>query len=485
MDRTPQENPPEPPDTPDTQQPLNASAGPPHRHRNRLAVTLVAGAVLVAGGGSAYWAASAAGGARSAPAAQGKDGGPAPLPGGPWATAVPGGPYRLTGTLPAGPDSAPVHTPRGPVPRADVARLAAALGIPGSVRADHGLWRAGTGGGPALQVGQDAPGSWVFTRAGAPCAPPAGSGTAVCYAPGRAVPRATGPAGSPVSAAGAERAAAPLLAALGLADARLDASGTAGALRTVTADPRVGGLPVHGWTTTVQVAPDGSVTSASGRLSRLAAGASYPVVTARQAFARLGAAGSGAAGRACPTMRPGAAGGPADPGDLPGVSAVPCVAARQPALVRGAVFGLSAQYVAGVPELVPSWLFRVAAAGAGGETVLALPAVDPRFIAAASPTVTPSTGSAGPARVRITSYAADGAVLTLRFWGGVCSDYSASVAGRSAGTVTVRVTEVPRHPGAPCVLLARSDTARVRLPAPLAAGTVVRDGFDGRALPRA
>ena len=99
-------------------------------------------------------------------------------------------------------------------------------------------------------------------------------------------------------------------------------------------------------------------------------------------------------------------------------------------LVRGAVFGLSAQYVAGVPELVPSWLFRVAAAGAGGETVLALPAVDPRFIAAASPTVTPSTGSAGPARVRITSYAADGAVLTLRFWGGVCSDYSASVAGR-------------------------------------------------------
>ncbi|AEW93656.1 hypothetical protein SCATT_12850 [Streptantibioticus cattleyicolor NRRL 8057 = DSM 46488] len=262
-------------------------------------VAVAAGAVLLAGGGGAYWASQAA---RGVPP-------------------------------PAGPRTAPVVRAADRVPEDAVARLAGALGVSGAVTADHGLWRVGTGS--RLLVGRAAPGAWTYSRNGSGCPPQdarsaAGAGAAdpVCFAPPDAgAPRSV----RPVSAAVAERAAAPVLAALGLRGAEVDASGTAGGVRTVTADPVVAGLPTRGWRTQLRVGPDGSVVSGSGRLAELVRGAAYPV-------------------RAAPSS------------------------------ARGARLGLAEQLVGGRPELVPSWLLP----GKPGE---GYPAVDPAGSATPVPVV--------------------------------------------------------------------------------------------------
>ncbi len=64
----------------------------------------------------------------------------------------------------------------------------------------------------------------------------------------------------------AKKAAVPVLKALGQDDAKLDASELMGAVRVVNADPKVGGLPTYGWTTGVQVGPDGQVVGGNGQL---------------------------------------------------------------------------------------------------------------------------------------------------------------------------------------------------------------------------
>lgn len=384
-------------------------AGDRGRRRPGVSAALVAGAVLLAGGGGAYWAATATGGGGSARPSAAREGGPAPLALSGWAAGgavQPGQEVRVTGALPAGPRSAHVVRAQGDVPREAAARLAAALGVSGPVTADHGLWRAGG----RLQVSQAAPGGWAFVRtaAGTGCLPrPAGdaaSSARICYSPGQAGSPQGSP-GSPVSAGEAKRVAAPVLAALGLGGASVDASRTAGPLRTVTADPVVEGLPTHGWQTVLQIGPDGSLSSGSGRLAALAQGPAYPVVSAAEAVAVMRGRGGPGVGP-CRYMYPGAVqgggAGPADPGDPLRPTARPCVPTRPgPLEIRGARFGLSAQFVEGRPELVPSWLFDAAAAGVPGTYTLARPAVDQRYIASPGPS-TPAGrgGTASPAHDR-------------------------------------------------------------------------------------
>jgi hypothetical protein len=503
------------------------------RRRSPLAVALVAGTALIAGSGGAYWAASAqTGGAHGSPVGDdadfsGKAGAPPPLALDGWTgagtAAGSGGPaYRTTGALPTGPESAHVYRAVDQVPRTDVARLAAALGVPGPVRLDGGMWRAGAvpgTSGPALEVNQDAPGSWVFARYGTapPCKLRTGvpaSGTAVCYAAegtGSSETRAAS-AASPASPDEAKRAAAPVLAAVGLVGRPADATQTAGPNRTIVVDPVYGGLPTHGWRTTLQVASDGGLLSATGRLARVTEGAAYPVVGARRALQEMQVPGSRVPA-ACPTSHPGAstdagastgstgvnpgglmvrrsssASGLANPVDRQRTPMGPCVPgwAAQPLEVHGATFGLSAQFVSGRPELVPSWLFQVTRAGGGRAYTVAQPAVDPRFLTApgeknpglpTAPLPSPS-GSPTVANTRIDSYAANGRTLTLRFYGGLCERYSASVVRQSTGSVAVRITGVVKNPRRTCPMIAKQFIERVILSQRLDARPVY-DASDG------
>lgn len=328
----------------------------------RLVVVAVAVAVLAVGGGT--YLAVAPGSDRGGPAAEVTLPAAAPSafrPSGPWtgaprATAFPAEPapappgtYRLAGPLPRhGPATAASYRPAGTADLHGVQRLAAALGLKGPVRQDPGAWRVGSasGTGPALIVSTDPQATWSYaSNGGAP----------------------SDPAGAPVSEQRARDAAAPLLAVLGLTSARIDASHTGGASRTVTADPVVGGLPTYGWDTGVSVGPDGRVSTAHGHLATLAKSGTEHVVSAAQAFKELpGPRLMHPGARAC------AAG---DGADTAPPRTLPCAAPRPVGVdITGAEFGLTLTYASGGPRLAPAWLFTAAPRTGGPPYVLPQPA---------------------------------------------------------------------------------------------------------------
>ena len=73
----------------------------------------------------------------------------------------------------------------------------------------------------------------------------------------------------------------------------------------------------------------------------------------------------------------------------------------------------------------------------------------------------------------------DGDELTVSFWGGVCSDYAASVSEKS-GEVKVTVTDTPWE-GKVCIMIAKVVERTVTLDEPLGDRKVV--GSDGKAIP--
>jgi hypothetical protein len=476
-----------------------------------------------------------------------------------------GGTYTLTGKLPKGPNSAAVYRGHGPVGAADVERLAKLLGMSGPAVAQGDSWRVGAadGAGPTLLVTKAAPGTWSYSRYGAvgvspadpgdpayppqpvdpggprrmmPMKPQSGPGTdsgststsssasgtgsgaganSSSSSAASSAPASDDPAGTtstqapspapPVSEQRAKAAAAPVLAALGLSGARVGAAETVGAVRVVSADPVVGGLPTHGWSTDLDVASDGQITLGHGRLAALDKGDSYPVVSAARALKELNGhvmhPDYGIAN--CPAQsapRPKPAPTTTAPGQdktLP--HTLPCVPGNgHPMQVRGAEFGLALDYVSGAQALVPAWLFDVAQAGVSRTSVVAEPAVDPAYVQrdtpapSASPS-SPASSSAepgGPSKpsgpsaprqhaVGLSTYHADGSALELTFYGGVCSTYSARAA-ESAGQVKVTVTATEKQ-GRVCVMLAKKFTETVTLDKPLGGRTVV-DTSDGRTL---
>ncbi|MFF1404289.1 hypothetical protein [Streptomyces sp. NPDC058294] len=465
------------------------------RRRPAGVVVSVAAAVLLAGGGGAYLAASDGGGRTDDPAASGGSTAPPPLALDGWTTGGTGGiapgepdPYGVRyvarGELPDGPGSAPVYEPGAGVGRDRVVRLAKAFGLTGGPVAEGRLWRVGgqDGSGPVLEVSRDAPGNWTFTR----LAP----GTDNCRKVTVCTHDPAAPAGDPVSVARAEKAAAPVLKAAGLDDAKTDASEVMGDQRVVNADPVVGGLPTYGWTTGLTVGRRGEVVVGHGLLATPVKGDTYPVLGARGTLALLNGPVKGG-------HRMGI-GGCATPVPLKDRLEQPCgTAATAPApgaagdtvTVEKAVFGLAAHSVGGRRALVPSWLFQVRGSTAGGAFTVTYPAVDPAYLASASPSPAsdgPSaprtSGAPGKSRsVRVNAYTADGRTLDLSFSGGVCADYRTS-ARESGGRVTVRVTETP-WPDRVCVLIAKEYVKTVRLDAPLDGRTVV--GTDGRKIARA
>ncbi|WP_028811388.1 hypothetical protein [Streptomyces flavidovirens] len=469
-----------------------------HRRRSPLVAASVAAAVLLAGGGAAYWASTASGGGGSGTGSGAAGGGtPPPLnldghTSGDAPGIAPGEPdphggviYRAEGKLPQGPRSAHVYRASGTVTEAEVARLAEALGVPGEPRAEGTVWKAGgtkDGSGPVLQVNKQAPGTWTFAKYG-----PGGSDNCAKGEKCAGASHRPGGEGSAVSEKAAKEAAAPVLKALGMDDAKLDARQLMGAVRVVNADPEVGGLPTYGWATGIQIGSDGEPVGGSGQLKSLTKGAEYPVISAQDALKQLNRAGQGAGKTGiggCATPVP-----HGDKGDDAGRAEAPCEpnggqppAAPEPVTVGGAVFGLAAQYVDGRQALVPSWLFEVKPGGGAQPFTITHPAVDPDYLAKPPASPAPTESGETPAEPRqVESYSADGRKLTLHFWGGVCSEYAAK-ASEENGTVKVSITETNPDPDRACIMIAKELKETVTLDKPLDGRKVV-DARSGETVP--
>ncbi|MFD3699796.1 hypothetical protein ACFWUZ_27350 [Streptomyces sp. NPDC058646] len=464
------------------------------RRRPAWAIGSIAAAVLLAGGGTAYWASTAhgdaAGGGRgadsaaSAPRDAGGPSGPGIAPGEPDPSGG-GVVYRAEVDLPEAPATAPSFTASGEVSSAEVARLAAALGISGAPRQNGEVWLAGEaadGSGPRLTVTRKAPGTWNFTRF------QGGGGTGDDCVRGKdtcgpaTLPRDAGDAagGQPVSEEAAKAAAAPVLAAAGLEGPRLDARLTQGAVRVVTADPVVGGLPTQGWSTRVSVDAGSQVVAGSGELKAPEKAGDQRVVGAVEALARLNAASGGSDGTG-PGPSGCATSVPLDPADPPGATdTLPCNPEPRPMkpprteTVRGAALGLVPGTVGGARGLVPAWLFEVAGKDGGPGRTVAQPA------AAEEPPspVPPKDGRTVPGF----SYQEADRKLTVNFWGSVCSAYALE-AREQAGSVLVKITDTPNQPGQACIMLAQEMSLTATLQQPLGDRKVV-DATTGKPLAR-
>ncbi|MER6185107.1 hypothetical protein [Streptomyces sp. NPDC001652] len=475
------------------------------RRRSPVLVASVAAAVLLVGGGGAFLATSAADGPGGGGTTSGANGDDTPpllhldgYTGGDGGTAgiAPGEPnpygvtYQAAGTLPDGPGEAPVYRAAGEVAEDDVARLAKALGVEGTPVLEGKAWKVGgqDAAGPSLQVNQQAPGAWTFHR----YAP----GTDDCKSATVCASDPAAPAGDPVSEQAAKKAAAPVLKAVGQDDANVDASQVMGAQRVVNADPVVGGLPTHGWTTGVTVNAQGEVVGGSGQLRTPTKSDTYPVVSAEKALDQLNAVPS--------TDHRMGIGGCATSVPLKDRLEAPCgsegtgTPKQETITVEKAVFGLASHYVDARQALVPSWLFEVRASGAQDGFTVTYPAIDPKYLASATPSPAPTgeptgqpsprpTGpdpdepTAAPAErdVKVEGYTAEGDELTVAYTGGVCADYKASVV-EGSDQVTVQVTETPL-PDKVCILIAKFYHETLRLKAPLGDREVVDS--DGKEVP--
>ncbi|WP_439959914.1 hypothetical protein [Streptomyces griseorubiginosus] len=461
------------------------------RRRSPVLIASVAAAVFLVGGGGAYLAASASDGSggRTGAGASGDDT-PPPLAldgygSGGTNGIAPGEPnpygvtYRADGSLPDGPDSAPVYRVTGDVTKDQVARLAKALGLRGTPVAQGQAWQVGPdndGSGPSLVVNRQTPGTWTFHRYAA--------GTDACQSVTVCTKDPANPAVDTIGVAAAEKAAAPVLKAVGQDDAKVDASQVMGAQRVVNADPVVGGLPTYGRTTGLTIGAQGEVVGGSGQLSTPVKGDTYPVLNARRTLDLLNAAPR--------TDHRMGIGGCASPVPLKDRLEAPCgqstsaataTPAQNAATVEHAVFGLASHTVGGRPALVPSWLFQVRAAGAQNTFTVTYPAIDPKYLASDSPSAqpTPSGTEAPDTRdVKVDGYLATGTTLTVSFTGGVCGDYDAK-ATESSDEVTVTVTETPWKDKV-CIMIAKEMTRIVHLDEPLGDRKVV--GSDGQEIPQ-
>ncbi|KOG39147.1 hypothetical protein [Streptomyces resistomycificus] len=466
--------------------------------RPSLVAASVAAAVLLVGGGGAYLAATASGSSdgRTTTGADGDDT-PPPLvldgySGGDGRNGIaPGEPnpygvtYRADGPLPAGPGSAPVYRTGGSVTEDQVTELAKALGVEGKPVLRGQSWTVGTkdGSGPELQVTRQAPGTWSFHRYA--------QGTDACRSETVCASDPVAPSVDPVSETVAKKAAAPVLKAVGQDDAKLDAKQLMGAQRIVNADPVVGSLPTHGWTTGVTVSAQGEVVGGSGRLRAPVKGDTYPVLSAEKTLGLMNAAPGS-------DHRMGI-GGCATPVPLKDRQEAPCGEStaspqvqKNTIVVEKAVFGLASHLVDGRQALVPSWLFEVRESGGQSTFEVTHPAVDPQYLASSTPSAQPTAPSAPPSApgdeptsapatrdVQVEGYTAEGTELTVSFTGGVCADYEVT-ASESAGKVTVTVTETP-WPDKVCIMIAKVYHRTVPLDEPLGGREVV--GTDGKGVP--
>ncbi|QKW06061.1 hypothetical protein HUT18_06250 [Streptomyces sp. NA04227] len=484
-----------------TDEKRNEATGEPKR-RTWLVAASVAAAVLVIGAGGGIALQNAGDDKDSSSSADGKQDNPPPLAleglakasgdsgrGGPGI--APGEPnpngtvYRAAGELPKGPDSGAVYRTSGKVAAEDVTRLAKTLGLEGTPHLNGKTWQIGGNDtdSPRLQVALEAPGSWTFQK----FAPPGGDN---CPKGKMCASTDWGKNDVVPNEDLAKKKAAPVLRAAGVGKAQLEASELTGASRVVKANPEIGGLPTQGWTTSVNVAFDGSITGGHGYLKTPEKGDSYPLLSAKRTLDELNRTGgtyrSGKGGCAEPVPL-----GAEEGTDTKGGARLPhdgtdskdtkdCKPAKpHTSTVKKAVFGLSAQSEKGRQILVPSWHYSVRPEGATSDFTVVHPAIDPRFLAQPStgaPADRPSPRPTGPNAplkdAKIEKYTVKGKELTVHFYGSVCKKYSVS-AKEEGGKVTVRVTEPAAKPGKVCVQMAKKMDLSVQLDKPLAEREVV------------
>ncbi|MEU2180398.1 hypothetical protein [Streptomyces thermolilacinus] len=489
----------------------------PGRRRPPLAVALVAAAVLAAGGGT-YLAVDRTGGGsdavatgatvdgRGGPALSPSPGGTAPgtASGGTGPGIAPGEPdpgggerYRVAGPLPKAPEKGYAYRAPEKVTAADAARLAKALGLAATPVKGPVGWRVGPqkdGSGASLNVYES--GDWRYEARGPvtdDCAPGKRCGT--------------GPTGEPVSDEEARRAVAPLLKALGMADAAVYTEAR-DALRKVTAEPRVDGLPTRDWGTEFTVDAGGGVVLAEGRLSSPVRSEAYPVISAEQAVRELnrtvGATWPREGVGGCATPVPhgeggtgpgtgradvagtgvdaagaggvGVQGGGADAGGVdpsgpcaPGTK-TPKAPGDPEVTIRTAAFGLSPSVGRTGATLVPTWLFEGERDGRPyrfGYPAVPLERLYPK---------------AEASHLTVAPYAPQDQRLRVSFTGGACGQYLVRV-HESDSQVRLRLFEVPAGPHRVCVAIALPVTATVDLAEPIGDRAVV-DAATGRPLPR-
>ncbi|MGW6686796.1 hypothetical protein [Streptomyces sp. NPDC054961] len=469
------------------------------RRRPAWAVGSIAAAVLLAGGGTAYWASTAHSDGRagdsaaSAPRAAATPSGPGIAPGEPDPSGS-GVTYTADVKLPDGPAAAPSFSARGEVTSADVARLAAALGLSAAPRQAGETWLVGEaadGSGPLLTVNSKAPGTWTFSRhqvggTGDDCVrgkDTCGPATLPQDDSGARPGAAAGtPQGAPVSEEAAKAAAAPVLAAVGQSGAALDARLDQGSVRVVNADPVVGGLPTRGWSTKIGVGADSAVVSGSGELTAPVRASEQPVIGSVEALARLNDKAKGPSDGPRPDPSGCATSVPLTPDTPVGATdTLPCNPDPRPMKpprtesVRGAALGLVPGTVDGGRGLVPAWLFEVAGKDGGAGHTVTQPAA-----------VTQDSGPSTPPAKALTvpgyAYAEADRTLTVNFWGGVCSTYALE-AREQPESVMVKITDTPTKPGQNCVMLAQEMTVTARLQQPLGDRKVI-DATTGKPLPR-
>ncbi|MFF3210661.1 hypothetical protein ACFYYB_08345 [Streptomyces sp. NPDC002886] len=478
------------------------------RRRPVWVVGSIAAAVLLTGGGTAYWASVAHGEGRASEARTADSAASAPrtaasAPTPPGPGIAPGEPdpsgggvtYTADVPLPDGPATAPAFVASGEVTSAEVARLATALGISGAPRLAGETWQAGEaadGSGPRLTVNLKAPGTWNYSRfqvggTGDDCV----RGKDTCgpaTLPQDLGREHGGTGGTPVSEAAARAAAAPVLTAVGQGSAALDARITQGSVRLVTADPVIGGSRTQGWSTRIGVGVDSQVVSGSGELKvPVRAATEQPVIGAVDALARLNdkSRGSGATDpgpSGCATSVPLTPDSPDGATDT-----LPCNPEPRPMKptrtesVRGAELGLVPGTVDGARGLVPAWLFEVAGKNGGPGHTVAQPAAltgETPPVDLPTPVDPPAKGQSVPGF----SYASADRTLTVNFWGGVCSTYALEVREQPE-TVMVKITDTPNKPGQSCILIAKEMTVTATLQQPLGDRKVI-DATNGKAVPR-
>ena len=313
---------------------------------------------------------SAANGARPMAAAIATNESPAPFPG--------QQPYKLVGTLPDGqPPDAPVYR----LPHAtadDAATVARALHLDGTpVRADGG-WIVRSGSN-RLAVRDD--GSWSFgldcfsgpeaqEELTVECAYASGGGVAVASPAGSAAPT---PLPTPSVEPGpsestARTVAQDVMTALGYPDSDIVVN-AADPMAYIQATPHVDGQPAVGWTMSLAVKADGSIDNGNGWIGSPERGASYPLISAQDAFDLLQQ-----------QPRPMMDLCMLRPDGKPGCADIP------PTEITGASLGLAMDYESAKPILVPAWLFAVK----DQDMPLSQVAIDPKYIATPSPEPVPA-----------------------------------------------------------------------------------------------
>jgi hypothetical protein len=311
--------------------------------------------------------------------------------------------WRLEGTLPGGPSFGRVHLlPAGTATRAFVGSLARALGMTGEPQHLKAGWYL-VSGTTELSVSELAGRHWVYTNHGCIAGPVLDPQMGVACAVARSAPPivvapgATGaPGGSdvspiptasspvpvstpkPVQENVARNVARPVFQAVGI-DPDAPRITTAGGARSVVFTPEVAGSTVLGLETQVALDEKGQIVDASGWLAKATPGATYPLISAKQAYDELRA----------------------QPQPMMGLSMAPCrivpgtsgCAPTPDRVVTGATLGLTQSYNTdrGV-LLVPAWLFRVR----DEDTSPAVVAVQRAFLGVPerpSPVGQPGTGS--------------------------------------------------------------------------------------------